>query len=120
MVSLPFTMHCLNYVFNTVPSGPPTNVRYIEISPTAIVLLWDPPAYEEQNGKIANYVVKVINNQTGETSQMMIPGNPELESVSIGLKPYRTYMIMVAAATQVDIGPFSDPIIITTPEECKS
>ena len=103
------------YILNTVPSGSPINVAFVVLSPTDVVLTWDPPNYEEQNGKIVQYIVEVANNQTGETQQFSTPDN----SLNIILKPYRTYMLLVAAATGIGLGPFSDPETVVTPEGCK-
>ena len=111
-------LHHFDYLYiilNAEPSGSPINVTFVVVSPTDVVLTWGPPSYEKQNGKIVQYIVEVVNNQTGELQRFSTPDN----SLNILLQPYRTYMLLVAAATEIGLGPFSNPETVVTPEGCK-
>ena len=76
-----------------------------------VILQWQPPELEHQNGVIIHYLVEIslndslqitFSNTTGEVSN---------------LTPYTNYQIRIAAATVVGVGPLSAPLHIRTEED---
>ena len=86
------------------------------MSATSANLTWSPPSYEVQNGVIIKYVVNVTVEEIGESFQL-ISNTTSLEVIS--LRPHRTYLCIIAAATSVGLGPFSRSITVKTPEDGK-
>lgn len=82
----------------------------VSIDPTSVLLTWDSPVLEEQNGVIQEYLVNVTVSETGEHFQLQYPASPATIS---DLHPYYTYNIFVAAVT-VATGPFSEVVSTRT------
>ena len=99
-----------------VPGEPPLDFAVTITSSTSAYLTWSPPNYEEQNGVIIMYVINVTVQETGEHFQVT-SNTTSLEVTN--LKPYRTYVCIIAAATSVDLGPFSMSVTVKTPEDGK-
>ena len=85
--------------------------------PRSVVLTWDPPPPEDQNGPIVEYVINVTVLETGEMFQLTSSTN-RLSVAS--LKPFTRYVCIIAARTSVGLGPFSTTITVMTPEDGKS
>lgn len=101
------------FVLSAVPSGFPQDVSGIANSPSSITLAWSPPIPEEQGGVIVNYVVRITNTDSVETSEHTSTST----SISItGLQPFTTFVCVVAAATSLGVGPFSHLYFVQTPE----
>ena len=99
-----------------VPAGSPLNFESNVTSSTSAYLTWSPPNYEEQNGVIIMYVINVTVQETGEHFQLT-SNTTSLEVTN--LKPYRTYVCIIAAATSVGLGPFNISVTVKTPEDGK-
>ena len=98
--------HCLSLV----PSSPPDDLTGEALSSTSIVLSWQPPVPEMQNGIIRLYNVTVLETNTGNTFiSIATYTNITISS----LHPFYTYHCSVAAIT-IGIGPFSDTKEIQT------
>ena len=98
-----------------VPGGPPLLVRGQSISPTSLMLTWDPPLQELRNGIIQQYTIWITELETGR-SITLTSGSTTVNVTS--LHPYYTYTCRVAAETTA-IGPFSSPTVIQLPESGK-
>ena len=118
---------CLFY--HTAPTEAPLNVSVLVQSSHSIILSWEPPSLEEQNGLLVQYHVIVMETQilyldNGTViSQLGIIRN-RTYNVSEGrtqlvdmLHPSYNYTVRIAATTVVGIGLFSDPITVMTPED---
>ena len=97
---------------NVVPEGAPISLEGFVTSSTSAYLKWHPPSYEEQNGVIIEYVINVTVQETGESYELT-SNTTSLELTN--LRPHRTYECIVAAATSVGLGPFSDSVTVDTP-----
>ena len=86
-------------------------------SSTSVNLTWNPPSYEEQNGVIIEYVINMTMQETGGSFELTSDTN-SLEVTS--LKPNRTYVCIIAAATSAGLGPFSTFVIAKTFEDGKN
>ena len=76
---------------------------------------WQPPPFEHQNGPIDHYTLIIIDRHFGLDDIHFNTSN--LSYTARGLEEYNSYSFVVAAATIVDIGPYSSPINFTTFED---
>ena len=95
------------------PSAAPTNVSVYTMSSTAIIVQWGAVPCIEQNGDIRGYTVRVL--ESGEMERVEDVGDVNEVTIS-ELTPSTTYSIQVAAVNNIDTGPYSDLIIIDTPD----
>ena len=104
------------YMFVTdedVPTGYPQDITIIDVTSTTLTLTWHPPLFEETNGLIRYYVVKVFEVETGLTSIL----TSNVTSIHTrNLHPYYRYVCNVAAYT-IGIGPYSDGVTVQLAEE---
>ena len=95
----------------------------------SIMLSWDPPSLEEQNGILTMYHVIIMETQilyldNGTVDTPMGNNFNRTYNVSEGrtqlvdmLHPSYNYTVRIAAATAAGIGPFSDSITMMTLED---
>lgn len=96
------------------PSGPPLNI-VTEVNGSRVILLqWDPPLAQDQNGIIVSYRVNVTSIVGGERFYFETSDN--YLSVS-GLTPHTIYECIVSAMTRVGTGPFSGIVTVQTSAE---
>ena len=98
---------------HTAPSAAPTNVSVSVVSSTALNVQWGPVPCIEQNGDITGYTVRVL--ESGEMERVEDVGDVNEVTIS-DLTPSTTYSIQVAAVNSEGTGPYSDLIIIDTPD----
>ena len=110
-ISATFTICILTYP-STAPDGPPAQVSGTAINSTSITVTWHPPAVINQNGDIVEYIVKVIETETGLIYKWNVTDT--FLTVSM-LHPYYLYAISVAAVT-IGNGPFSEEVNVITDE----
>ncbi len=83
----------------------------MEVTSRSAVLTWEPPPYEDQNGVITLYIITVTVQETGEMFQL----NSTTTTLTVtSLRPFRTYVCVIVAATSVGLGPFSAPLTVET------
>ncbi len=62
-----------------------------------------------------------ISGSPGAAQEISVPvdfsGGGNQERVVEGLQPYTTYQFRLRAVNEVGEGPFSNPVVITTPED---
>lgn len=102
------------FLFLSVPSGYPQFVQGNSTSPSGIYLSWSPPAENEQNGEIIQYIINVTHADTLDTVQYF---TTKTFIYITGLDPYTTYVCVVATETAVGVGPFSNLYFIQTLED---
>ena len=98
----------------------------------SIILSWEQPSSEEENGLLIGYHVIVIETQihytdngteiTGMQTYLNRTYNVSEERTQLidMLHPDYNYTVRIAAATGVGIGPFSDAITVRTHMDGKS
>ena len=96
------------------PSGTPLNVSILATSSRTALLSWDPPELPSRNGEIISYTVNISMVESEEMFQFTSLST-ELELSE--LRPYYTYLYIVAASTVAGEGPFSMPVTIRMPED---
>ena len=105
-----YNLHVYMYSY-TVPSGPPQSTSTVALSSTSLLLMWDPPLPEQQNGPIVAYSVRLLRVDNDTTEQF----DTNSTTITVDqLVPYTSYEWMVAAQTIAGTGPFSSPVIEPT------
>ena len=95
------------------PSSPPSNLTLIEKGSSYVLLQWQPPPEQSQNGLIRYYIVALLEGNSSEITKNHTSSYSQ-PSINIGsLQPGVTYTCVVSAVT-VSAGPFSEPISFTT------
>lgn len=102
--------------FYTVPGAPPRNVSGQPISPTSILVTWEPPPADRSNGRIAYYKLQVVESGRSDSEARVIKLN-DTRFVLDELNKWTEYRIWVLAGTSVGDGPPSYPISVRTHED---
>lgn len=89
------------------------SISAADIGSTYILLVWQPPRFDLQNGLIRQYIIEVIHNQTGLTYTVRTSSTNQhrLEN----LFPFTFYTFSIAAVT-VGVGPYSQQLTVRTNE----
>lgn len=96
----------LNTTLEAAPSGPPENVRVIEVTNTSITVSWNPPLF--LNGVLKDYVI-YWNNDSSRVKDK----SPVVTKKIINLSSFEEYRIKVSACT-VHCSTLSDTLIVKT------
>lgn len=97
------------------PSGAPVNFTAVAMGRTSAQFSWRPPPSGDLNGILAYYVLRIVDESFNLTD---ITINITNASYAIdSLEEYVRYSCQVAAATEVGVGPYSSPIVITTQQD---
>ncbi|KAI4499442.1 hypothetical protein M0802_005338 [Mischocyttarus mexicanus] len=78
--------------FYIVPGAPPRNVTGQAISPTSILVTWEPPPAERSNGRIAYYKLQVVESGRSDSEAKVIKLN-QTKFVLDELKKWTEYRI---------------------------
>ena len=113
--------------FCTVPTEVPQNVKVTVESSRSIMLTWERPPIEEENGLLVCYHVIVIETEIHymdngtEITEMRRYLNAtydvsegRMQLINESMHPDYNYTVRIAAATEPGIGPFSDEITVRT------
>ena len=112
---VPLTPAACSLLIVLVPTGAPESVAATSVSSTTVLLTWNPPPPDLQNGIITTYYVNMTELETGMASQMIVAGATQL-LIDI-LHPYYVYNFYISAATTIGRGPYSPVFSIQTPED---
>ena len=102
-------------LISSVPTGAPENVAATTLSSTSVLLTWNPPLPDLQNGIITTYFVNVTELETGMASQLTVADATQL--LINTLHPYYVYNFYISAATVIGLGPYSPVFPIQTLED---
>ena len=102
-------------LLNTAPTAAPVNLSLHAVTPTTLLISWEPPPLPEQNGEIIEYTY--YYSMDGTEGNITEGRTSELEALLEGLQPFRLYFVYVAASTQVGMGPLSAPSLIEMPQD---
>ncbi|XP_049831894.1 protein sidekick isoform X2 [Schistocerca gregaria] len=95
--------------------GPPTNLRFSEITMSSLRVSWDPP--KKRNGEIIDYIVTYETAEQNETFSKQVKQKVSGTSLQIQtLEEEVTYIFSVRAQT-IDYGPATTANITTGPQE---
>lgn len=95
----------------------PHQITAEEVFSDEIVLSWEPPPFEERNGVITKYGVKLYEGQ--DTTQMVTNHTKSTRITISNLEPNTAYVVQVKAYTSVGGGPYSEEFVVNTPPESK-
>ena len=96
-----------------VPIASPDQFSAATIASDFLTLTWVPPPFEETNGVIQYYSIRVTELETGQLFNL----RSNVTNITLtNLHPYYTYQCRIAART-ISLGPYSDPITIQLLEE---
>lgn len=99
---------------STVPSNSPQNFETIPEDSRTLLLTWEPPPPEDQNGIILEYRINVTVSETGSRFQL----TSDVASLRVSdLHPYYTYLCIITAVTIVGPGPFSQVFTVQMPQD---
>ena len=90
------SINTLTTVFFLAPSSSPEQFTATATSTSVMLLLWNPPAFDSTNGIVQHYVLTVLEQETGNTTQITTTNT---NYTMTGLHPYYTYMCSVSAVT---------------------
>lgn len=99
-----------------VPGAPPRNVTGQAVSPTAILVSWEPPPADRSNGRIVYYKLFAVESGRSDSEASVIKLNAT-SFVMDELKKWTQYRIWVLAGTSVGDGPPSFPTTVRTHED---
>ena len=100
-----------------MPSGTVQGIQVQELYSEMVILQWQPPELEQQNGVIIHYHMDILLLNLNSSSNMTFSNaTGEVNDLS----PYTSYQIRIAAATVIGVGPLSDPLNIRTEEDGKT
>lgn len=90
--------------FSDIPADPPQNVSLEAASSSSLIVRWEPPPKESQNGIITGYKIRWRPRGKGHSEILTTDGSRRLYAVT-GLKKDQDYQIKVAAMTVNGTGP---------------
>ena len=96
-----------------IPADPPQNVSLEAASSKSIIVRWEPPPKESQNGIITGYKLRWRRKGKGKSEIVTTDGSRRLYAIS-GLKNDRDYQIKIAAMTVNGTGPATPWMVATT------
>ena len=102
---LKVTYYYIVFSHTAAPSASPGNVSITNITAFSLLLRWNPPPTEHQNGIIRDYIINVTEENTDRKFQIMTR-SPAAELQLQFLHPHYLYTMTVAAIT-ITVGPFS-------------
>ena len=101
------------FFYDLAPSDAPSNLTAMAINSTSVHLRWLPPDDDQHNGDIRHYNIRIVELHTGREFQLNSTNDT---SIYTGLHPAYSYSFTIAAVT-VEIGPYSNSVIATMPED---
>ena len=90
--------------FSDIPADPPQNVSLEASSSSSIIVRWEPPLKESQNGIITGYKIRWRPKGTKTSEMVTTDGSRRLYAIT-QLKKDQDYQIKVAAMTVNGTGP---------------
>ena len=117
LIIIMFYMIYVHVILCAVPTAFPQTIQTMIVNSSAVLVTWQPPPPEHQNGIVTAYVVSV--SLAGNDTTPEYYTSSSLSQTLEGLLPFSTYTVAVAAETDIGRGPFSSSFTINTPEDGK-
>ncbi|KOC68698.1 Neogenin [Habropoda laboriosa] len=97
------------------PTQPPHNVTVEPVSPTSIIIRWEPPL-EGQNGIITGYKIRYRRHDRGSQPVTITTEGNQRSRVLTGLEKHVVYQVRICALNVNGTGPWTEWIQIETYE----
>ena len=104
----------ISFFVKKVPTGPPLNIMAVSINSKSILLSWEAPRVDLQNGIIRAYNISVLELESSQEQSFTVSGLDNFQIVT-SLHPFYSYNCSVAAFT-IERGPIGFVAIRTLPE----
>ncbi|XP_076763547.1 neogenin protein frazzled [Xylocopa sonorina] len=101
--------------YSAQPTQPPHNVTVEQISPTSIIIRWEPPM-EGQNGIITGYKIRYRRHDRGSQPVTITTEGNQRSRVITGLEKHVVYQVRICALNVNGTGPWTEWIQIETYE----
>ena len=105
------------YIPSTEPRSPPSSITFEVDSSTQATIVWQPPPFMDQNGPIIHYSL-ILSDLVFGLDDIDVNVS-SLSYTATDLEEYNNYSFIIAAVTEVGIGPYSFPVNFTTEEDGK-
>ena len=113
MIAIPLHDVIITSLPFVAPTAEPLGISGSSLTSESISLSWDPPPFDQQNGRIRQYLINITELDTGSSFLQTSSGT---EFTVYSLHPNYYYEFTVAAVT-VGVGPPSPPIVVQTNED---
>ncbi|KAL4228715.1 Leucine rich repeat C-terminal domain [Mactra antiquata] len=90
----------------SVPSGPPVDIRVQSESDSEVIVTWSPPATENRKGEITGYMIKCTSEDGIHNCSKTTNSTTHRLHIT-NLIPGVNYNIQIAATTRVGVGKYS-------------
>ncbi|XP_029037667.2 neogenin-like isoform X3 [Osmia bicornis bicornis] len=101
--------------YSAQPTQPPHNVTVEPVSPTSIIIRWEPPL-EGQNGIITGYKIRYRRHDRGSQPVTITTEGNQRSRVLTGLEKHVVYQVRICALNVNGTGPWTEWIQIETYE----
>ncbi|XP_012139642.1 neogenin protein frazzled isoform X2 [Megachile rotundata] len=101
--------------YSAQPTQPPHNVTVESVSPTSIIIRWEPPL-EGQNGIITGYKIRYRRHDRGSQPVTITTEGNQRSRVLTGLEKHVVYQVRICALNVNGTGPWTEWIQIETYE----
>ena len=101
-------------VYIAAPTAAPEQLTSISFTSRSLTITWNPPPFEDTNGAIQYYTVRVREVETNTSFPLRNTFTRQITYTQ--LHPYYTYQCSVAAYT-VGYGPYTRPITVQLAQE---
>eukprot|EP00062_Callorhinchus_milii_P015720 gi/632966247/ref/XP_007899311.1/ PREDICTED: receptor-type tyrosine-protein phosphatase S isoform X6 [Callorhinchus milii] len=117
-----FTSQIPGRTLQAKPSAPPQNVKCNSHSSTNIVVSWEPPPPESQNGALSKYSIRyqMVEGEERLPSEVKDIPPDTTQMLLENLEKWTEYRVTVVAYTEIGPGPESEPVSIRTEEDVPS
>ena len=110
-------LYLIYYITSSAPTNVPANITYQIVNDTTLAYTWEMPLCGSRGGEITKYEY-AFGIDGGQITDGWT--SPENRVVSFdGLDYFKDYTFKIRATTAAGSGPYSDVIIVTTPESSK-
>ena len=100
----------------TAPSGTPRTIEARPVNSRSLLLAWESPLADVQNGIIREYLINISVAETGGKFQHRTTNTTLIVE---GLHPHYTYSLVISAVT-ISPGPYSEVYTVQMPEDGRS
>ena len=99
-----FNTQTLRFISSTAPSGSPTEINEVAVTPNTLTVQWGEVPCLHRNGEITGYIVEAITS--GEVVRTVNVNDSDARRATVtGLNSSTQYTVQVAAVNSAGAGP---------------